>query len=383
MKIIPLIIISLLTLEACKSNQKTDNNISDTTKTIIKKKGNMDIEAIKKQIGLQKGLETNNVPNNEVHFLDGKDIELSLAVISEGLSNAGYSKPEKAQFERKIKEIFNCENSDNKLWKGIRLLTPVVPNSWMAPENFINYYGDNYGEAERNEYYLIAFNDHNFIFDINFLRDLIKISPNGEYKITLPKYLISRNNYLFNGSKTDLDFLLKNDANFVKSLVYVFGYDKDPAINSFVLNEYNTGTANDQKVGDVIFSDYDKPGKLKIRKGLLQYINEYTTQTENKIYTGLENYILGIDELTNVSFEDRCKMVAYAGTLGQRLHEKYYAKNPTKWAINSLLTNFKIQFPKYIDEIKKKDYYGDPEIKRAVATAEDEALQATTHADPQ
>jgi hypothetical protein len=385
MKKISISVLCLLTLGACNSKQTSKTTI-DTTQTPSVKKGNMNIEAIKKQIALQKGMETNSVPDNRVHFLDEKDIELSLSVIDEGLAQAGYKKPDKADFEKKIKEIYNCENNEGANWKGTSLDPIITPASWRSGADFIKYYSDNYGETERKDYRMVAFADHNFIFDLDFLRNLIELEPDGKYKITIPQNIIARNRYLFNDNKDDLSFLVNKDKDFLKTLVAVFGYDKEPEINGAVLSEYNTGTNDDENIGQVVFDNYIKPGRLTVRKGLLKYIYDHTTESNNNMAKGLSNFVFKFSDLGNyskISFEDKCKMLAYAGTLEQQLRDKYLAKNPSKWDPNALLTNFKIQWPAFIDQIKKDNYYNDPEIKKSIATAEDEAAFVTRKPDPE
>jgi hypothetical protein len=94
-------------------------------------------------------MENNDVPHSQVHFLDQKDIELSLSVINEGLKQAGYEVPDKADFGNKTNEIFNCENKDNAGWKGTSLDPIITADSWKSEPDFIEYYSRYYGETER------------------------------------------------------------------------------------------------------------------------------------------------------------------------------------------------------------------------------------------
>jgi hypothetical protein len=176
---------------------------------------------------------------------------------------------------------------------------------------------------------------------------------------------------------------VKKDKEFLVSPLYVFGYDKNQEINGAALSEYNTGTAKDQKIGDIVFGSYNMPDKLTIRKGLLTYINDHTTANNLNMILWLYDFIIDFGDpkkCPTTSFES--KMLAYAGTLEYNLHRKYDIA-PSKWPNNPLLANFKIQWPKFIDELKKKDYYNDPIIKKAVAAAEDEAQQLLTKPDPE
>ncbi len=371
------IFLSFLSLLASCNSKQTATNNGAKSDSSQQKKGNLNIEAIKKQIALQIGMENNDVSENQVHFLDQKDIELSLSVIEEGLIKTGYKTPAKEEFEKKIKKIYNCENSDNAEWKGTSLGSNMTPESWLTGPKFINYYSDRYGQTERKDYRMVAFGKYNFIFDLVFLRNLVNIQPNGQYKITLPQNIIARNGYFFNGNKADLDYLIHKDKFFLQSLVDAFGYDKEPEINGVALSDYNTGTKEDESIGTIVFADYGEHGKLKIRKGLLKYIYDHTNENNNNMAKGLSNFVFKYSDLNNyskISFEDKCEMLGYAGTLEQQLRDKYLGKGSAIWNPNALLTNFKIQWPKFIDEIKKQNYYNDPDIKKAVAAAEDEAV---------
>lgn len=378
-------LLPLILLSACDS-RRTPAGAADSTHAPQVTKSNIDLAAVRQQIVLQKGMENNDVPDNQVHFLDQKDIELSLSVIGEGLAQAGYQKPGKADFEQKIKEIYNCENNDGARWKGTSLDQDLTPASWKPGAKFIDYYSDNYGETERKDYRMVAFGNYNFIFDLDFLRNLITIPVDGKYKITLPQNIIARNRYFFDHNKADLAYLVNNDKDFLTTLVAVFGYDQVPEINGVALSTYNTGTADDEGIGTMVFANFNTPDHLAIRKGLLKYIEDHTDENNNNLYEGLENFILGFGDpkiFTQTSFKNKCKMLAYAGTLGQKLHNKYADENPPKWAINSILTNFKVQWPRFIDEIKKENYYGDADIKNVIAKAEVEAVAVMAHPDPE
>lgn len=383
MKKLPISLFCLLALGACNAKQSAHEN-ADTIKIAHANKGALDIETIKKQIALQNGMENNDVPENQVHFLDQKDIELSLAVIKEGLAEAGYKTPDKADFESKIEALYHCNNKNNADWKGTSLGTYMTPDSWLAVSKFIDYYSDHYGDAEMDSYRMVAFGKYNFLFDLDFLKNLITIKPDGQYKITLPRNIIARNRYFFNGNKADLDYLVKNDKDFLGVLVEVFGYDEVPEMNGAALSTYNTGTKNNEDIGMAVFHHFTKPGELVVRKRLLQYIYEHTTANNNNMAKGLSNFAFqyhDLDRFKEVDFGNICKIVAYSGTLEEQLREKYMGRGTAIWNPYSLLTNFKLQYPNFIDEIKKENYYDDSEIKKAIAAAENAAQAALIKPD--
>lgn len=381
MKLTTILVTGLLFMAACHSEQKD----SKESQTLTKAQTKMDIEAIKKQLILQQGMDTLNHPGIKDYYLQAVDVDLSVQVINEGLLNAGYVTPERAAFDQQINELYKFENTDHKDWKGLTFNMEDMVESWKTGADFIKSYADN-AETENDYYHMVAFGKYNFVFEITPLRKLISIGQNGDYKITLPPYLLERNNYLFHQSKSAKDYMVQHDKDFVTALVARFGYDREPDFNAVALAPYHTGTKEDEGIANIVFGHLQGPGAVQVRKGILSYIGSHTDQNDNKMYAALESFVFGVhdeDKFPEVSFSDKCKMLAYVGTLGEKLQHKYMEKNPNKWPVQTLLTNFKIHYPKFIDEIKKQNYFNEPEIKAAVISAEEEAYKASLHADPE
>jgi len=381
MKLTTVLITGLLFMGACHSEQKDSKEGQALTKSQPK----MDIEAIKKQLILQQGMDTLDHPGIKDYYLQAIDIDLSIQVINEGLSNAGYVAPERAAFDQHIKELYHFENKDQKNWKGLTFNMEDMVESWKSGPDFIKSYAEN-SETENDYYHMVAFGQYNFVFEITPLRKLISIGQNGDYKITLPPYLLERNNYLFHQSKSAKDYMIQHDKAFVTALVVRFGYDHEPEFNAVALAPYHTGTKEDEGIASVVFHNLQGPGAVQVRKGILSYIGNHTDQNDNKMYAALERFVFGVHDegkFPEVSFGDKCKMLAYTGALGEKLQNKYMEKNPNIWSVHTLLTDFKIHYPKFIEEIKKQNYFNEPDIKVAVTSAEEEAHSASLHADPE
>ncbi|HEX8577180.1 MAG TPA: hypothetical protein VF677_12875, partial [Flavobacterium sp.] len=209
--------------------------------------------------------------------------------------------------------------------------------------------------------------------------------------------VLARNKFLFNDSKADLEWLLVNDKDFLKMLVFAYGYDSNEKINKLVLNEFYTKYDNyvpkqTQKMGELFFTK-DCNGNLKIRTGLLDFVKQNTTSSDNRFIYALANYALvlfdgdvddvfneGQDPSKKFTKSDKAKIIAYIASIESPASEKYKKENTTLWNNEaSIIYNIASSQPEIITIIKKNNYYNIPNLKQIVESAEDEVEAYKLH----
>ena len=171
-----------------------------------------------------------------------------------------------------------------------------------------------------------------------------------------------------------------------ETVISIIANKSQTGFNAADLERFRTSDkVNGLLIGEVIFPDMTEAAQMKVRKDLLKYIKDHSKTNDNDLYMKLEDFALRLSDprvFKNVSFDNKCKILAYTGTLGQQLQEKYPQQRKLAWSSHTLLTNFEIRFPDFIVEIKRKGYYNEPDIKKEVLKAEKLAESALIHAEP-
>jgi len=210
--------------------------------------------------------------------------------------------------------------------------------------------------------------------------------------------ILARNKFLFNDSKADLEWLLVNDKDFLKMLVFAYGYDSNEKINKLVLNEFYTKSDNSvpkqtQRIGELFFTK-DCNGNLEIRTGLLDFVKQNTTSSDNRFIYALANYALvlfdgdvddvfneGQDPSKKFTKSDKAKIIAYIASIESPASEKYKKENATLWNNEaSIIYNIASSQPEIITILKKNNYYNLPNLKQIVESAEAEVEAYRLHA---
>jgi len=329
-------------------------------------KQNLNMDLIKKHMKLQEKIELseNDTDTLNLYRLTDTDIKIGGEVIFQGMKNNGYRPPEIKFFNKKIKEIFDespdCGCTGIKKHKDFTTYF-VNPN---REENVAKY---EYDYTYDNIFY---FPKYKVISTLPLLNDIVSVTRNS-LTINLAQNTIARNRYLFNDSKADLIWLLRNDKEFLKNLLICFGYDKDENINEMVLKDlyqqYSEESPNStEKIGNIFFVK-DCNGKLKIRKNLLRYVDKTTNQENNKYITALSEYIISIlyskDAKSIFTDEEKSEIVANISNIEIPKLNKYKIEATTAWNVKAstlfyLQSENAMNHPEVLSIMKKHNYFG-------------------------
>lgn len=329
----------------------------------------------------------NGTPSDfDVDDYSERDLDATIPVLKKHLAAGGFKFLNNEEFNVRIKKLFK------------RIVDPNSQKKYL----YVNFYDKC---ARENIYHpnnadvqgLFIIKNENFITDFYALPELInyqkeypdlkqaeaeKIIIRDEIEETdvelkhwkdlpdLPQQrkeniqtLVTRNKYLFNDSKADLSYLLHNDQNFLKTLVVVFGYDKEPKINELIMQEYEERShlENPEAVGDILFVK-NCEGKLETRQGLLEYITRRTQSEEKRLADALYSFIVTyLKERSQFTLAEKRKIVAYAAQTYEPLYEKFYEIG---WPMGSMLTMYLQSDEGAAEEFKKNHYYDLPDLKR-------------------
>ncbi|SHF39525.1 hypothetical protein [Pedobacter caeni] len=335
-----------------------------------------------------------------------KDLNALVLVEDTILNNHGYKKIDRKLFNQRIEVIFGRTIDGNSKKSYIKIDT-YIDNICNKELLFAPYSGDaQYIYVAKKEQFLTNFHPLPKILDYLKLypelaefekkdieiydaieeettrasqwKDHIKELP-GERQRNI-KTLVHRNKYLFNDDKASLDWLLRNDDSFLALLLIGYGYDQEPRINKMVLDSiYNLNTqtspTSEEKIADLFFVK-DCNGKLKIRKGLLKYVEDNTSSTDNRFIYALSSYpyFLYSEDLDKVFDEEpskkfnaveKAKIVAYIANIENPAIDKYKTFESSEVWTNaaSTLYNLSVSHPEIIKLIEQNNYFGLPKMK--------------------
>lgn len=382
-------LITLLIMSSCRNKVKQNSSTIDqeTQKTMIPIKIVVEIsQHLEDQKRIQSDEDDEIIENP--YKRNSRDLELASIVILEGLKNNGFRPVSDEVFNERIKEIFGIDNLKNPHYK-IHVADNHITLFGQQKEdyNFLirNEFG---GFADTENYYLLR-NEHLF-FEFQSLRYLIKINEDNSYKITVEPYHIHRNKYLFNKDKISLAWLFNNDKPFLSMLLERFGYDKESKINKLMLDSiYNGNSERGELIANLIFVK-DSFNKLQIRKGILKYIEEHTSTTDNHFIYALGDFmnvlyngdakddshkIFNEDPSKKFSALEKAEIVANIANIENPAIEKY--KSPESSLVwnnaGSSLYNLSISHPEVIKMIEAHNYFGLPKMKEIIAKLQEEA----------
>lgn len=212
------------------------------------------------------------------------------------------------------------------------------------------------------------------------VEQLDKLRENNNNKI------IHRNKYLFENSKASLTWLLNNDLDFLKILVYTFGYDNEPKINGLVLNDVfieSYQDHNDYKEILRLLAKKNEARKICIREGLLKYILNNASKENNKLSIMLDdcgiaisNNIINNDNiLADFTRDEKLKLLAYISYYSELTYSKLgitvndFGWNPNSCLFNALIRNDKLGL---LNNLKENNYYNLPDFENLILQIEDE-----------
>lgn len=382
------IFIVLLILASCSGGLRKDTpEHNDSVNTEMAEK-TIDIETIKSFIEKQKNVETEENEPEQPYSLSKKDFDISRDLVANGLKNSGYRFIPEEEFSKKLFDIFKITKNSNcdRVSSTDQQIT-LFGNAMDGSKNtrLQNQY-DLYSDTQN----LFIVPDEKFLTQTFLVKDLVKINGNA-FSINLPQFIVARNKYLFNDSKTDLTWLLFNDKEFLKRLVTDFGYDKEEKINEMVLEDFYKKYADPnhnitEKMGELFFTK-NCEGKLQIQQGLLDFVSRHTTKDDDRFIYALGNYLDYLfkedrDDIFTESpskkftLDEKAKIVAFVANIESPAFYKFKPMNSsTAWHnAGTALYNMTAAHPKILKIIEKNNYYDlNPlkEIMESVAFEEE------------
>lgn len=368
MKKYTLLLVSLFTFFlSCKEKEKDIKMVNNQKKDTL----NIDLAEIKNLIQLQKNANYIDYRPDNPYRPTEKDLLLLIPFLEQELKKASYKTLPNEEFENRIKKLVK----DNKI-KNYNSFTTIFLNKLDRTDKTLNEF-----EFDLNNQFVIK--KYNFMIPILFLQDVIKINKDDSYSVTVPNYVIARNKYLFNDSKTDLDWLLANDQDFLKSLVNSLGYDKEPRINKLLLEDYykmfnESKPAENERIG-IFFFTKDLNKNFCIREGLVDYVRNNTKVNDNRFIYALHEYtfhlyekdlegIYGSDNpLTMFNTIEKAYIVSIVASIEVPAIAKYKPENPELWSkAGSALYNILVAHPEIEDIIRNNNYFGIKNMKQVL-----------------
>lgn len=320
-----------------------------------------------------------NEETEDKYTLSETDLNVLSDLIIKDLKNKGYKEPSSEDFSKKINSIFGldikCIQHEHIDTRYLVYHGNLLDGS---KKTLTNNLFESYAETEN-----IFFDQKNKLFTpFILLKNIVTI--NGQnYSTRIPQNIIAQNKYLFNDSKADLEWLLTNDKEFLRTLLVTFGYDKEEKINEFTLNELYEESSKKipdsiQKIGNLLFVK-NCEGKLSIRKNLLKYIEKNISKNNDKYISALSKYV--IDTLYNDDFkskfspEEKAEILAYISNIEIPSLNQFRGQSTDTWASKGS-TLFYVQsknaldHPEVLDIFRKHNYYGFPFLKKYIESGE-------------
>ncbi len=374
----------LLMLASCDGQTKKDNPKNSEPKNTEMAEKSIDIETIKSFIEKQKNVETEENEPEQPYSLSKNDFDISRDIVAEGLKNSGYQFISEEEFSKKLYDIFKItKNSNCAMVSSANDQITLFGNAMDGSKNtrIKNQY-DLYGDTQN----LFIVPNEKFLTQTFLVKDLVKINGNS-FNINLPQFIIARNKYLFNNSKTDLNWLLFNDKEFLKRLVTDFGYDQEEKINQLVLEDLYKKYADPnhnitEKMGELFFTK-NCEGKLQIQQGLLDFVSRHTTKDDDRFIYALGNYLDYLfkedkDDIFTESpskkftMEEKAKIVAFVANIESPAFYKFKPMNSsTAWHnAGTSLYNITAAHPEILKIIEKNNYYGLNPLKDIIESVQ-------------
>lgn len=407
------VVVSMLIIAifSCKNSPRNSTNKTIDTLTM---------EILKKQIEAGASAEKfeTDYPN---YTYSEKDLSALLPILREQLKSNGFRFLSDKEFIEKINYIFDRNidqnstnnflilNAENKCDKKIRFsrndfsieLNPylfyIAKNEKLLTELYalpeILDYKDKFPKisALEDTMTLIKTDVDGEEIKIFPWKDIDSISSKRETNLQI---LVHRNKYLFNGDKASLAWLLNNDKTFLKILALDLGYDKDPKINKMVLTSVIKQHANSTEYIGKFFFIKDCDNRLQVKRGLLNYVEENTSATDNRFIYALGYYMSSLysEDIDKIFDEDpskkftaveKAEIVANIANIENPAREKYKSPESSDvWTIpGSSLYNISVSHPEVIKIIEQHHYFGLPKMKEIIAKLQEEA--PPTPADPE
>lgn len=369
-------------LGSCQEKKASNTNIQQSTNSL---KPNQDINTM-----LKKQLEYGKPSFDNPYQYSEKDLEVTVTMLSQILTDNGYKPVSNEQFNTKIKQIFN------------RMIDPKSASNFLYV-NFLNQCdrSSNYtpNDAENNGTFIIK--------NLNFITDLYPIPYIIDYQKSynetaqeedassktykdangneVKKYLwkdipnlkeirkkniqtlTARNMYLFNDSKAQYKWLILNDQYFMEKLVKTFGYTEDSELLKWVIEKTKFDKNNPSDYGKLFWTK-KCDGSVRLHANtfkLLQKLYIPNDPSENRfILDYIKDYLeyLGNKETSqneNLPPVERTKIMSNLAYFVE--HYKY---DPKFDEDNKMMGRLRFFLDdKEVEILKKNNYFGLPKFK--------------------
>lgn len=182
--------------------------------------------------------------------------------------------------------------------------------------------------------------------------------------------LTHRNKYLFNDNKDSFEWLIKNDAFFMESLVKKFGYTGDKELLEWVIKKTHYDKNRQEDYGS-LFWVKNCDGSIKLHSNTFKVLQKlYNVKTAYQILEDIKGYInyLGDEEQSkeeDLTEEQRIKILANIAYFGEQY--KYTDNSPYQMMgrfryflrdsqVDILIKNKYFNLPKFKEWWDKADY---------------------------
>lgn len=410
MKLTRLALFLLFVFISCQEKNKKE--MGQTNGEILYSK---EIEPLlKKQLeaGYAAEKDESDYPNYD---LAENDLNASNGILRKYLVQNGYKTPSNEEFGKRIESIFKRKlnfNSDKKS-VFISFISPCekemkfLKNTDLDYVNYVSKDGNFLSELffipEILEYQKTFPESETFENNLTEEKNGIKIykwkaKPElSQARANNLKAVLARNKFLFNDSEADLEWLLANDKDFLKMLVLAYGYDSNEKINRVVIDDFYTDydkstPKQTQKIGALLFAK-DCNGNLDIRNGLLDFVKQKTTASDNRFVYALANYAYvlfdgdvdgvfnhGEDPSKKFTKAEKAEIIAFIASIESMASEKFKKENAMVWNNETtVIYTIASSQPEIIAIIKKNNYYNIPNLKQIITSAEQEVVAGKLH----
>ncbi|WP_133147501.1 hypothetical protein [Chryseobacterium aquaticum] len=379
-----------------KCNSQIPNQMSKTDNT----KQDSYISILKSQLIAGVSGEKNETDYTTYQFIV-KDIEATETIILEELKNNGYKIPSSEKFNNKIDEIFkriidpkseskylqiNFEDKCSKnfsLFKNLNSIDVNPYSTYVFKKGL--FISDFYSIPEILDYTKISdltkieneaeVNNRSAEIKIFYWKDISDLKQSRKKNI---QTIIARNMYLFNDSKAYITWLVQNDQTFIKNIIKVFGYDKEPKFNESVINNLNTKSVNNlEELYNYIVSKTCN-GKLEIRDLFLKSYSDIYNNSKNVqdvlILKYLSSEIISNILKNNYNDAEKNKILAHIANIYDPLFKKYH-HDGQNWGEMTILADYRDyldreEWEKVKQEYQKNNYYNLPNLKAMIEYAD-------------
>lgn len=331
--------------------------------------------------------------DDETLYTTIEDVSLCLKIKYLALLQRGFKPVPDSLFKKKVKEFYKIDLNDTQhtQCRYIRehddFFTRLTPKGLGDDEVAILN-----TELDNSRWNFFFYKDKKIIvFRLPILPETMRINEDGEFEFSynMNDNDLHYNNFIFYGNRGSLVRLLNSGYSiFLEQLLFVFGYDKEPLINKMVLEEYykiytEEAAVAEARIGGFFFTK-DCNNRLEIRRGLLDYVNEHTTATDNRFIYALGEYMDHMyfgdpdriyypteDPLKKFTALEKAEIVAHIASIENPAFWKYKDEPGNKWSnVATHLYNLSVSNPEVIDLIVKNNYFNIPNMKEVIENLE-------------